>query len=68
MRKVHATRGNIKPRFGGWFRFYNDALDNPKVQLLPSDLFKTWVNLLCIASRFGFLFLSPCHRRRLERS
>lgn len=34
-----------------WFRFYDDALNDPKVQTLPGDLFKTWVNLLCIASK-----------------
>lgn len=34
-----------------WFRFYGEALDDPKVQRLPAPLFKVWVNLLCIASR-----------------
>lgn len=34
-----------------WFRFYSDALDDPKVQRLPGDLFKTWVNLLCLANK-----------------
>jgi hypothetical protein len=34
-----------------WFRFYDCALDDPKVQRLPGDLFKAWVNLLCVASR-----------------
>lgn len=34
-----------------WFRFYDSALDDPKVQRLSGDLFKTWVNLLCLASR-----------------
>lgn len=33
-----------------WFRFYDDALNDPKVQKLPAALFKTWVNLLCLAS------------------
>lgn len=36
---------------GRWFRFYDGALDDPKVQALPGDLFKVWVNLLCVASR-----------------
>jgi hypothetical protein len=36
---------------GGWFRFYNDALNDPKVQCLSGDLFKAWVNLLCLASK-----------------
>lgn len=34
-----------------WFRFYGEALNDPKVQRLPATLFKTWVNLLCIASQ-----------------
>ena len=34
-----------------WFRVYNEALDDPKVQRLPGDLFKTWFNLMCVASR-----------------
>lgn len=34
-----------------WFRFYDDALDDPKVQSLPGELFKAWVNLLCVASK-----------------
>jgi hypothetical protein len=34
-----------------WFRFYHDALDDPKVQRLAPDLFKAWVNLLCLASK-----------------
>ena len=34
-----------------WFRFYDCALDDPKVQKLPAELFKIWVNLLCVASR-----------------
>lgn len=36
-----------------WFRFYSDALHNRKVRKLPDDLFRAWVNLLCIASRNG---------------
>jgi hypothetical protein len=34
-----------------WFRFYDDALNDPKVQMLPGDLFKAWINLLCMASK-----------------
>ena len=41
-----------------WFRFYNEALDDPKVQQLPAPLFKHWVNLLCLASRKGGIV--PC--------
>ena len=36
-----------------WFRLYNGAVDNPKVQRLPPPLFKVWINLLCVASRHG---------------
>jgi hypothetical protein len=32
-----------------WFRFYAEAINDPKIQKLPPHLFKTWVNLLCIA-------------------
>lgn len=39
-----------------WFRFYAEALDDPKVQRLDGETFKAWVNLLCLAARNdGFL-------------
>jgi len=34
-----------------WFRFYDDAVIDPKVQLLPAELFKLWVNFLCLANK-----------------
>ena len=34
-----------------WFRFYDEVLDDPKVQKLPPPLFRRWVNLLCLANR-----------------
>jgi hypothetical protein len=34
-----------------WFRFYDEVLNDPKVQLLPPEKFKIWVNLLCLASK-----------------
>ncbi len=34
-----------------WFRFYHEALDDPKVQRLDPVTFKHWVNLLCLAAR-----------------
>lgn len=34
-----------------WFRVYDEILDDPKVQLLSPELFKTWINLLAVASR-----------------
>lgn len=42
---------NTRKRKYPWFRFYAEALDDPKVQRLPPHLFKTWVNLLCLASQ-----------------
>lgn len=33
-----------------WFRFYTGVVDDPKAQMLAPDLFKHWVNLLCIAA------------------
>lgn len=33
-----------------WFRFYHEAVNDPKVQRLPPPLFKHWVNIMCIAS------------------
>ena len=32
-----------------WFRFYSEALNDPKVQRLDGESFKGWVNLLCLA-------------------
>src|SRR5262245_22182887 len=32
-----------------WLRLYPSILDDPKVQRLSGDLFKCWVNLLCLA-------------------
>lgn len=34
-----------------WFRFYTEALDDPKVQSLPPELFRAWVNCLCVAAK-----------------
>ena len=34
-----------------WFRFYTEALDDPKVQRLDPVTFKHWVNLLCVAAK-----------------
>lgn len=33
-----------------WFRFYNEVLHDSKVQTLPAELYRTWTNLLCVAS------------------
>lgn len=34
-----------------WFRFYIEALDDPKVQTLDGDTFKAWVNVLTLAAK-----------------
>lgn len=34
-----------------WFRFYDDALNDPKILRLPDDLFRSWLGILCIASK-----------------
>lgn len=34
-----------------WFRFYAEALNDPKVQSLDGETFKVWVNLLCVTSQ-----------------
>ena len=36
-----------------WFRYYIEALDDPKVQQLSAEQFRAWVNLLCIAAKHG---------------
>lgn len=36
-----------------WFRFYNETRHDPKVQRLPAELFRAWVNLLCYANEHG---------------
>lgn len=33
-----------------WFRFYAEAINDPKVQRLDGETFKFWINILCIAS------------------
>lgn len=34
-----------------WFRFYDEVVNDPKVQLLAAPLFKAWINFLCIANK-----------------
>jgi hypothetical protein len=34
-----------------WLRLYSDVVSDPKVQRLPGEKFKAWVNLLCVASQ-----------------
>ena len=46
-----ADASQSKRYFGRWFRFYASAVDDPKIQTLPDPLFRTWINLLCLASK-----------------
>src|SRR5262245_56182005 len=39
-----------------WWRAYDEALHDPKLQRLPAPLFRTWFNLLCIASKNDGVF------------
>lgn len=34
-----------------WLRLYDTILDDPKVQQLPHAVFRSWINLLCLASQ-----------------
>lgn len=34
---------------GPWFRMWCVVVDNPKLQTLPAELFRVWVNLCCLA-------------------
>jgi len=38
---------------GLWFRIYDEALDDPRLQRIPASLFRAWFNVLCAASRNG---------------
>ncbi len=38
---------------GLWFRIYDEALDDPRLQRLPASLFRAWFNVLCATSRNG---------------
>src|SRR4051794_39316045 len=34
-----------------WFRLYSGVVDDPKAQMLSPEMFKHWVNVLCIAAQ-----------------
>lgn len=34
-----------------WFRMYAEVLDDPKVQRLKPEMFRMWVNLLCLTAK-----------------
>lgn len=36
-----------------WWRAYDEAVDDPKLQRLSGELFKAWFNILCVCSRSG---------------
>lgn len=36
-----------------WFRFYNTAVDHPKVMMLSDAHFRAWVRLMSLASKLG---------------
>lgn len=33
-----------------WWRAYNEAVNDPKLQLISDSLFRAWFNLMCVAS------------------
>lgn len=43
-----------------WFRFYAEVLDDPKIQKLPNELLKSWLNLLCLTAKCDGV-LPPCN-------
>ena len=42
-----------------WFRVYDEAVNDPKVQRLQPHLFKAWFNILCLANKAGNGVLPP---------
>lgn len=36
-----------------WWRFYSDAINDPKLLRLSDELFRAWTTLLCLASKNG---------------
>jgi DNA-binding transcriptional regulator YhcF (GntR family) len=36
-----------------WFRFYDDAINDPKILKLSDKLHRVWVGILCVASKNG---------------
>jgi hypothetical protein len=34
-----------------WFRLYDTVVDDPKVQHLSPEMFKHWINILCVSSQ-----------------
>lgn len=57
-----ARRRSDEPKPGSgtlrWFKMYSEVLNDRKIQSLPGDLLRAWLNLLCIANenpRRGYL-------------
>ena len=48
--RVLEAKGEVMAK-NQWFRLYNEALNNPKVQRLSGDHFKAWINILCVTSQ-----------------
>jgi len=50
---MHENCGKIKAqtRKFTWFRFYHEALNDPKIQMLEATIFKGWINCLCLAAQ-----------------
>lgn len=36
-----------------WWRAYDEAVDDPKLQQLPAELFRAWFNICCVTSQNG---------------
>lgn len=49
-----------------WFRLYSDVLNSPKVQTLSPDIFKVWINCLCIACNKDETFQGTLHETIVE--
>src|SRR5258708_34618989 len=46
-------RGGGSKMSGRWFRFYDDAINDPKLLRLSDKAFRGWNSLLCVASKNG---------------
>jgi hypothetical protein len=36
-----------------WFRFYDDAINDPKILRLSDKMHRAWTGMLCLASKYG---------------
>lgn len=51
--QVQPRTDNGGRRYSRWFRFYTSVVHDPKVQKLRPELFRAWVNCLCMAAENG---------------